>query len=229
MVTFDITPHRTALLIVDLQRLFVEGSPVAAPDGPAVLERLRRLAATCRQAGIRIIHTAHVVRPGGANAGVMGEVVPAVRAGLIDDGNPIAELHPGSEVHTGDVVLKKPRYGAFHGTDLELILRGAGIDTLIIGGIATHVCCDTTAREASVRDFRVLFLSDGTACFPLPDIGFGPVTADDLQRAVLGAIAFAFGEVLSTEEATRRIALSQTTRSSSALAPSGAGDAAGTG
>jgi len=57
----------------------------------------------------------------------------------------------------------KPRFGAFQGTDLELILRSRGIDTVIVTGVATNVCCDTTAREAAVRDFRVFFLSDGTA------------------------------------------------------------------
>jgi biuret amidohydrolase len=69
MVTFNIDPARTALLVVDLQRVFVDGSPVAAPDGPAVLRRLNQLAAYCRQRGIRVIHTRHVVRPDHSNAG----------------------------------------------------------------------------------------------------------------------------------------------------------------
>jgi len=59
--------------------------------------------------------------------------------------------------------LEKPRFGAFHAAHLELLLRARGIDTLIITGIATNVFCETTAREAAVRDFRVFFLSDGTA------------------------------------------------------------------
>ena len=59
--------------------------------------------------------------------------------------------------------LEKPRFGAFHGTDLELILRSRGIDSVIISGIHTTVCVDTTAREADMRDFRVFFLSDGTS------------------------------------------------------------------
>jgi biuret amidohydrolase len=63
------------------------------------------------------------------------------------------------------VVVGKPRFGSFYGTDLELILRSRGIDTLILGGINTNVCVDTTAREAAVREFRLLFLSDGAANF----------------------------------------------------------------
>ena len=161
MVTFNIDPARTALLVVDLQRVFVDGSPVAAPDGPAVLRRLNQLAVYCRQRGIHVIHTRHVVRPDHSNAGLPAEVVPAVPQGVIDDGSVSAELHPELDIVPGDITVAKPRFGAFHGTDLETILRAAGIDTLIIGGIATNICVETTAREAATREFRVLFLRGG--------------------------------------------------------------------
>ncbi len=192
---FAIHPSKTALLIIDMQNCFVEGSPISAPQGPAVLERLNRLSSVCRAAGMRVIHTAHVVRPDGSNIGVMGELLPPVKAGVITTGNESAKLHPQLKVEPGDIVLDKPRFGAFHGTDLELILRANGIDSLIIGGIATNICCETTAREANVRDFRVHFLSDGTATFGLPDLGFGPVSAEDIQRMVCALMAFAFGRV----------------------------------
>ena len=86
-----------------------------------------------------------------------------MQGGFLRQGSESAALHPGLVVEPRDLLLDKPRFGAFHGTDLELILRARGIDTVIISGIATNVCCDTTAREANARDFRVLFLSDGTA------------------------------------------------------------------
>jgi nicotinamidase-related amidase len=206
MVRFPIEPARTALLLVDLQTAFVEGSPVAAPAGRAVATRLGRLAGVCRDHQITVIHTMHVVRADGSNAGIMREILPVVADGLINEGNPLAELHPLAEVRPGDILVRKPRFGAFHGTDLELILRAAQIDTLLIGGIATHACCDTTAREASARDFKVLFLADGTTCFPLPGAGTGPpVDADDVQRVVLAVMAFGFGEVLTVDSAIRRI------------------------
>lgn len=94
MVHFPIEPTRTALLLVDLQRAFVEGSPVAAPDGRAVAERLGRLAGVCRDHQITVIHTAHVVRADGSNTGIMREILPVVADGLIDEGNPLAEPHP---------------------------------------------------------------------------------------------------------------------------------------
>lgn len=205
MVDFAIEPARTALVIIDLQNCFVEGSPVSAPEGPLVLERLNRLAEVCRARGIRVIHTAHVVRADGSNTGVMGEIIPPVRQGIINEGSATAAFHQGLKIEAGDIVVRKPRFGAFHGTDLELILRSNGIDTLIIGGIATNVCCETTAREANVRDFRVLFLRDATATFGLPDLGMGPMTAAEVQKATCSTLALAFAQVLSVEETIGKI------------------------
>ena len=112
-----------------------------------------------------MIHTVHVVRPDGSNTGVMGEIIPAVAAGVLNKGNRQAELHPGIIVGPNDIILEKPRYGAFTSTDLELILRNRGIDPVIITGICTNVCCETTARQANMRDFHVFFLSDATGTF----------------------------------------------------------------
>ena len=205
MIRFDIDPGRTALLVVDMQNCFVADSPVAAPLGTEVARRLNRLAAACRPAGIPVIWTRHVVRPDGSNTGLLGQVIPPVAAGIINDGAPTAALHPLMDVRPGDVVLGKPRFGSFHGTDLELILRSRGIDTLILGGISTNVCVDTTAREAAVREFRVLFLSDGTANFDLPDGGLGPASAEELQRAACAVMAFGFAEVTSVDQVLNRI------------------------
>jgi ureidoacrylate peracid hydrolase len=125
-----------------------------------------------------VIHTSNVFRADGSNLGVLAEFDPIVKTGILNKGSAAAALHQKLVVDARDVLLDKPRFGAFHGTDLELILRSGGIDTLIITGIATNVCCETTAREAAVRDFRVLFLRDGTATFSIGDL-----SAAELQRA----------------------------------------------
>ena len=205
MVNFPIEPSKTALVIVDMQNVFVEGYPFSAPGGPQVLERLSQLAEVCHGVGIQVIYTAHVVRPDHSNIGIMSNVLPPVQEGVIDDGSVSATLHSGVRVREGAIVLKKPRYGAFHGTDLELILRQKGIDTLLIGGIATNVCCEMTAREAAVRDFKVLFLSDGTATFGLPDVGFGAITAQEVQRVTCSVISFFVGQVLTVNQAIEKI------------------------
>lgn len=195
MADFPVSRRKMALLNVDLQNLFVEGSPVAAPDGPSVVARVNRLSAACRRHGIPVVHTLHVTRPDGSNVGVLGEIIPPVKEGLIARGNPAAALHRSLEVDPRDILLEKPRFGAFHGTDLELILRSRGIDSVIITGIATNVCADTTAREASARDFRVFFMSDGTATSDM--LG---VPREELQRATCAVLAFGFAQVLTVDE-----------------------------
>jgi len=200
MVDFTVVPERAALINVDMQNLFVQGDWPAAPDGLAVLDRINRLTAVCRQAGILVIHASHILRPDGSNMGVLGEVVPPVRDGIINKGSESAALHKDLIVEPDDVLLEKPRFGAFHGTDLELILRTRGIDTIIISGIATNVCCETTAREAMVRDFRVLFLSDGTAAS-----GMGSATAAELQKATLATLGTVFAQVLTVDEVIQKI------------------------
>ena len=185
------------MMNVDLQNHFVEN----APHGFTVLERVNRLAAACRRAGILVVHTAHVLRRDGSNTGVLGELVPSVpEEGFLYEGSRTAALHDNLVIEPGDVVLHKPRFGAFHGTDLELILRGRGIDTIIVSGISTDVCCDTTAREANARDFRVLFISDATAV--------NTEDADEAERqrqATLGVIDGLFGQVVTMGQLLAKI------------------------
>ena len=177
---------------------------MAAPLGAQVAGRLNRLAAACRQAGIPVIWTRHVVRPDGSNTGLLGDLVPPVAAGIINEDAPTAALHQLMDVRPGDIVVRKPRFGSFHGTDLEVILRSRGTDTIILG-INTNVCVDTTAREAAVREFRVLFLRDGTANFDLPDGGLGAASAEELQRTACAVMAFGFAEVITVDEVLGRM------------------------
>jgi nicotinamidase-related amidase len=195
MVDFAVNPRTLALINVDLQNAFVEGTPVSAPDGPALVARVNKLAAACRRAGVLVIHTAHVTRPDGSNVGVMGEIIPPVREGMIAKGSFIAALHTDLKIEPADIVLEKPRYGAFHCTDLELILRSRGIDSVIISGMTTIVCAETTAREAAVRDFRVFFLSDGTST-----VDINGVPRDVLQKVTCAVLGTAFAQVLTVDQ-----------------------------
>jgi nicotinamidase-related amidase len=198
-MNFPVIPARMALINVDMQNCFVQNSRIAASDGLALLQRINQLASVCRAAGILVIHTSHVLRPDGSNMGMLAELA-AVKAGMIHKGSVSADLHKELVVDHTDILLDKPRFGAFYGTDLDLILRARGIDTVIIAGIATNVCCETTAREAMVRDFRVFFLSDGTTTFGMSD-----ATAAELQKATLATLSFVFGHILSTDEMIEKI------------------------
>lgn len=200
MTDFSVNTATLALVNVDMQNCFVENSPIAAPAGREVMERINRLIDTCRDNGVLVVHTSHVVRPDGSNIGVMGEIIPPVNDGIINKGSPTAALHAELNVKDGDILLDKPRFGAFHGTDLELVLRSRGVDTIIVTGICTNVCCETTAREANVRDFRVFFLSDGTATF-----GAGDLTAEQLQAATLATLGACFAQVETVDGMTTKI------------------------
>ncbi len=207
MIDWPIDPAKTALINVDLQNVFVEGYEFSAEDGPGVVERLNRLSRVCRDHGIMVIHTINELRADGSNRGTGAEVVTAYlqemgtnRKGGITAGTDSAALHDSLEVEETDILLTKPRYGSFTGTDLDLILRSNGIDAVIVGGIATNVCCDTTAREANMRDYKVFFLSDGTG-----NHGMQGLTAQQIKDATLAAVRLAFGQVLTIDECIAKI------------------------
>jgi len=191
MVQFSVLPDRMALVNVDIQNCFVEGS---APDGMAVLERVNRLAHVCRQAGIPVFHARHTLRAG-ADPGVLGEIFPIVRDGFLDPDSHTASFHDNLVRDPRDILLEKPHFGAFHDTDLEMQLRALGVDTIIITGIETNVCCETTAREAMVRGFRVFFLSDGTTTGGVPGL-----SRDEVQRASLATLGMCFAQIATVDE-----------------------------
>lgn len=197
-MNFPVNPAHMALINVDMQNLFVE-NPKRGGLGLPLLARINALAAVCRDAGILVIHTRNIVRDDGTNTGVLGEIYPAANAAFNQSAHSAA-LHADLAVDARDIILDKPRYGAFHATDLELILRSKGIDTVVIEGIATNVCCDTTAREAMARDFRVFFLSDGTLAS-----AHSGVSADEIQRATLATLGARFAQVLTMDEMIEKI------------------------
>lgn len=200
MPEFPLLPTTTALLNVDMQRCFVEGSPLASPDGLALLEKVNRLIRTCRATGALVVHTRVRVAKDGSNLGVMAELVPPFIVELYTEGSPTAELHPALDVTPQDLIVNKTRYGAFHGTDLAAQLRQRGIDTVIISGIATNICCETTAREAAQHDFRVVVLSDGTATKEM-----NGVPAHDLQKATLTSLGMVFAQIATIDEVDNKL------------------------
>lgn len=207
MIDWPIIPEKTALINIDLQNVFVEGYEFSASNGIEVVEQLNKLSRVARMSGIMVIHTINELRSDGSNRGVAAEVVTSYlqsirsnRMGGITEGTDPAKLHKKLVVEEGDILLKKPRYGAFTGTDLDLILRSNNIDSVIIGGIATNVCCDTTAREANMRDYKVFFLSDGTGNNAMQGL-----SAEQIKDATLASVRLAFGQVLTVEECIEKM------------------------
>lgn len=201
MVEFAVDLAKTALLVIDMQNVFVsEGYAFCAPKGRDLAQRLTPLLARCRERGLPLVYTAHVIRADRSNLGVLGKIHPATSQGALEQDSDSAAFYPALAPQAGDILVEKPRYGAFHGTDLELILRQRGIETVVISGIATNVCCDTTAREATMRDFQVIFLADGTECRDLPDLGCGPVSHEELQRVTVTNLGRGFAQIMSISQ-----------------------------
>jgi ureidoacrylate peracid hydrolase len=201
-VTYPLIPEKTAMIVVDMQNDFVqEGAPIEVPHARAMVPRLNRLLDVCRTQKIPVIYIHHVIRGGDIDAGRLADHHAVIRNNkAIVAGTPNVEIYEGLKPHPGDLVVAKPRYSAFYGTDLEAILRSQGIDTLIISGTVTNVCCESTARDAFSRDYKVIFLSDGNAARDLPDVGFGPVSAEEVQKVVLTVLALCFAQVSSIDQ-----------------------------
>ncbi|WP_256792957.1 cysteine hydrolase family protein [Terrabacter sp. Ter38] len=184
-----------ALVNIDVQNVFVE----MAVDGLAVAQRINRLAAACRAAGIPVIHVRHAVAAD-ADLRILGEQFDVVREGMLERSSQTAAFHPDLVIDPSDQLLEKPHFGAFYDTHLEERLGRLGVDTIIVTGIETNVCCETTAREAMVRDIRVLFVSDATTTGGVPGL-----SVDEVQRASLATVGTFFAELVTADELVARI------------------------
>jgi ureidoacrylate peracid hydrolase len=197
-----IEPSKTAMIVVDMENDFIApGAPMETPAGQTLLPTLQRALAFCREVGIRVIYTTHAHRRDGCDMGLFDDLWPpiATRAGLVD-GEPGIEIYPEVAPRDDEVVIKKHRYSGFYGTDLEIVLRGLGVDTVIITGVTTENCCHATARDAMFRDYKVVFLSDATGTFDYPDVGQGGMSADEVHRATLVILSVSTAHVMTTEE-----------------------------
>ncbi len=197
-----IDPRKTALIVVDMENDFIApGAPMETPAGREMLPNLKQAIAFCREHGIRVMYTAHAHRRDGCDMGLFDDLWPPIasRAGLVD-GEPGIEIYPEIAPRADEIVIKKHRYSGFYGTDLEIVLRGLGVDTVVVTGVTTENCCHATARDAMFRDFKVVFLSDATATFDYPDVGQGGMSADDVHRATLVILSVSTADVMTTEE-----------------------------
>ena len=153
------TGGQTALLVVDMQRYFLTPESHAyLPSAAGIIAGLNELAATFAASGLPVIFTRHVNTED--DAGSLG----LWWNDLIKVEDPLSEICDELDTSVGTVV-EKCQYDAFHGTGVEETLTALGIKRVVITGVATHLCCETTARSAFVRGFEVTFPVDGTATY----------------------------------------------------------------
>jgi nicotinamidase-related amidase len=150
---------KAALLLVDMQEFFLDpASPTFTCGGLAILPTVKRLLAAFRTAGRPVIYTRHVHSPDRSDAGIM----EWWWEGMCLEGTPESQVHAEILPLPHEKVILKHRYSAFYNTDLETVLRVLKIEDLVIAGIMTNMCCESTARDAYYRDYRVFFPADGT-------------------------------------------------------------------
>jgi nicotinamidase-related amidase len=200
---FSFEPAQTALVIIDMQRDFLEPGGFGAMLGNDV-EQLRRtiepnrlLLAAWRAAGLLAIHTREGHRPDLADLppakkirghaartigdpGPMGRILVRGEAGH----DIIAELTPAA----GEPVIDKPGKGAFFATDLHAILQNRGISQLVVTGVTTEVCVNTTVREANDRGYECLVLEDCTGSY-FPEFHAAGLAMIKAQGGIFGWVA----------------------------------------
>jgi len=189
--------RRTAHIVVDLQNGFMAPGAVAEiATAREIVPNVNRITAALRQAGGTIVYiqnTFDEIAVSTWSTFFEHFCSPERRQRMIDAFSPGAFGHaiwPGLDVQPQDLKVPKRRFGAFApgASDLHAILQQRGIDTLIVTGTATQVCCESTARDAMMLNYKVFFLADGNATFN-----------DDEHNATLSAMAHAFCDVVDTD------------------------------
>jgi bifunctional isochorismate lyase/aryl carrier protein len=180
----------SALLVIDMQRYFLcAGSHAFLPAAPAIIPNINRLIAVFKKAIRPVYFTRHAnsMRDAGQMAVWWGE--------LLGRDHPLGGIQ--NTVHTRkDPIIEKTQYDAFFNTDLESRLQQSNTRQLVITGVTTHLCCDSTARSAFMRGFAVFIAIDGTATWnrelhytSLTSLAHGcatPLLTSDLIAAAMG-------------------------------------------
>ena len=174
---WKVTPKKRVLLVLDMQRFFLEPKSHAfIPAGRAIIPRIKELILNFRGP---VIFTRHVK---GAPDNLMNEWWRDSIEGELSEIDP--ELAP-----LANSVILKEHYSAFHGTELDGLIGSPYTGSVMISGVLSDLCCETTARDAFMRGYRVYFLADCTA-----------TSTEERHLSTLKTISNAFGEVISSKE-----------------------------
>ncbi|WP_395103800.1 cysteine hydrolase family protein [Actinomadura sp. SCN-SB] len=196
----DIARENTALLVIDMQNGFFDAKGSMAAVGmpyeelrPAIAG-CRTLVGAARAAGVPVIYTRYVYHSDYADGGLLPTYfVPSMKeVGSLAEGSWDADIIDELAPAEGEIVIDKSRPSSFYGTRLEPVLTGLGVRSLVIAGVTTNICVESTARDAGQRDYRVHVISDATAEFE-----------KSRHDHALNTIGFAFGWVNTVDDVVR--------------------------
>jgi nicotinamidase-related amidase len=177
-------PQRAAVIVIDMQRDFLDASaPIATPGGRDLIPGINRLTARARLLGMPVIFTQEMHRADKSDFGIELEFEPPHCL----EGTPGMELVEQLDVEPTDYrILNKRRYDAFLGTELEMLLQARHIENLIVVGVCTDICVASTVQHARNLDFR---------CYVVRDCVAG--TSVERHEAALLCLSHVFGYVVS--------------------------------
>ncbi len=204
---YSIHPSRTALLIIDAQRVYsAKESPLCVSNFEETLTNINTLATACREKNMPVFVIQHVYDSNERDVGRLGDFKLQE---LWKEGTVYAQLDQRLTLDDSDIHLKKSRFSAFMNTSLESYLKALRVDTLIVTGFMTQYCSVTTARHAHDLDYKVIFAHDANDGPSLQDSGFGPVPIEDIKRVIHTVLSVGVAEVITTCEAMKRIPQSE--------------------
>ena len=206
----NIDAVRTALVVIDMQNYFVaEGVPLEVPLARGVVPNINRLARTLRGLGgvvvwVQTTATGALEYWANHHKHMLTSQRSKTRLAHLDENAEGFALYPKLEPLPTDLRVKKIKYSAFipGSSDIDTRLRSRGIESLLITGTVTNVCCESTARDAMMLDYRVIMVADGNASF-----------SDEEHAASLNNFLSYFGDVLTTDEVIARLAPVEARRS----------------
>lgn len=195
----QLSQHKTALIVIDMQKAFLQedfslGIGESQAPFAAAVPGCKLLIAAARAAGVPVIYTRYCFLPGGGDVQTLrGYRSQPTRAMILQPEDPGIEIIDELAPRPGDVVLDKSRPSAFYGTRLEPLLRAQGIESVVICGVTTNICVETTARDAGQRDYITYVVEDAVGeaeesrhwhSLYTVDFVFGNVcTVADVQRS----------------------------------------------
>lgn len=193
------TTGNTALIVVDMQNIWVHPRGTRyLPASEDIVPNIQELVRFCHDREVPVFYLHTTKRKDLADVGIFADIKPESHDTADEwsnfEGTPGAEIYEPLQPSAEDIVIKKFRYSGFYGTQLENVLRALGRDTIAIAGVATNVCCDSTARDGAMRDFKVVFLSDCNASFSPQE-----------QEATLNNFAKHFGVVMDARAFLERV------------------------
>jgi ureidoacrylate peracid hydrolase len=188
---------RPLLLLIDLQQAFCDESGSTGLQGRDVTSlaaaafECQRLAEIAHAHGVPVVWTRMMLRPDYSDGGTLLAMRPNLaRIGALRAGTPDVELSGLVTPGDGDIIIDKPRYSSVYATSLEAHLRALRIDRVIVGGVTTSMCVETTVRDLSQRDYEVVVAREACA-------DFDPAR----HQASLDAMAFGFAPIAQRHEA----------------------------